>query len=152
MKLLFVCTGNTCRSPMAAALMNKIAVDNDMDIVAESAGIFAKADEKASSNAIKAMNDYGIDISSHKATPLTEKLINDADIVLTMTEGHKSMILGFAPDKIHTICEYAGYDGDINDPFGGNLNQYKNIADDIYDCLTEIAEKLYDIMENNNGN
>ena len=57
MKLLFVCTGNTCRSPMAAALMNKIAVDNDMDIVAESAGIFAKADEQASSNAIKAMND-----------------------------------------------------------------------------------------------
>ncbi len=147
MKILFVCTGNTCRSPMAAALMNKIAKDNDMNVTSDSAGIFAKQSDKASKYAIDAMKEYELDISNHSATPLTEAMLEEYDLVLTMTDGHKSMISALAPDKIFTVCEYAGYNGEIMDPYGSGLKEYKQTATDIYDCLTEIAEKIYDIME-----
>ena len=147
MKILFVCTGNTCRSPMAAALMNKISKENDMDVTSCSAGIFAKAGDKASTHAINTMKEYEIDISNHTATPLTESIINDYDLILTMTDGHKAMISALAPEKIFTICEYAGYNGEISDPYGGSLKEYRQTAEDIYDCLTDIAEKIYDMME-----
>lgn len=145
MKILFVCTGNTCRSPMAASMMNKICKENDMDVECSSAGIFAEKGSKASKHSIEAMKNYSIDLSNHSATPLTEALISEYDLILTMTEGHKTMISALAKDKIYTLCEYAGYDGDITDPYGGNLTQYKECAQDIYDCLTDIAEKIYDI-------
>ena len=150
MKILFVCTGNTCRSPMASALMNKIATDNDMEVTCSSAGIFAKSGDKASKHAIDTMKDYDIDLSEHRASPLTESKIDEYDLILTMTEGHKSMISALAPDKIYTICEYAGYNGEIADPYGGGLKEYKQTATDIYDCLTDIAEKIYDITEQEN--
>lgn len=142
MKLLFVCTGNTCRSPMAAALMNKIAKENDMDVCATSAGIFAQSGSGASENAIKAMRFYGLSIKDHKSTQLTEKMINDADIVLTMTDGQKLMISGYAPEKIFSIYEFLGYDGEISDPYGGDLEEYEQTAAQIYDCLVDIAEEL----------
>lgn len=152
MKILFVCTGNTCRSPMACALMNKLASDNDMDIKCDSAGIFANSGDKASTNAIKAMLEYEIDLSNHSAKALTEDLIKEYDLILTMTQGHKTMISALAPEKVYTICEYAGYNGDIKDPFGSNLQAYKDASEDIYDCLTEIAEKIYDMTEETNEN
>ena len=74
MNILFVCTGNTCRSPMAAYIMDKIAVENDLDVLIESAGIFAEPEQKASENAVLAMRDMGIDISEHRTQPVTEEL------------------------------------------------------------------------------
>ena len=142
MKLLFVCTGNTCRSPMAAALMNKIAKENDMDVKSSSAGIFAEIGAGASENAIKAMRYYEISLKYHEATQLTEKIINEADIVLTMTEGQKMMIEGYAPEKIFSISEFLGYEGEISDPYGGDLEEYEETAAEIYDCLVDVAEAL----------
>ena len=87
MNILFVCTGNTCRSAMAAAIMDKIAVENDLDVFIESAGIFAEDGQGASENAIKALMKYGIDLSGHRTQPVTEDLIKQCDLILTMTEG-----------------------------------------------------------------
>jgi len=145
MKILFICTGNTCRSPMAAALLNKIAKDNELDVTADSAGIFAEPGASASKNAVLAMNGYDIDLSSHKSKTISDDLVMGSDLILTMTEGHKMLTAGMAPDKTYTICEFAGYEGDISDPYGGDLEEYKDSAEQIYDCLTEIAEKLVDI-------
>ncbi len=131
--------------------MNKIATENDLDITSTSAGIFATIGNKSSKNAVKAMIDYDINIQDHTSNQLTEELISQNDLILTMTEGHKTMISTLAPEKIFTITEYAGYTGDIMDPYGGNINEYKQCAEDIYDCLTEIAEKIYD-MQNGNTN
>ena len=92
---------------MAAALLNKIAVDNELDVTAVSAGIFAENGSPASKNAILAMKEYDIDLSQHRSKTITDELVSEADLVLTMTEGHKMLTAGMAPDKTYTICEFA---------------------------------------------
>ena len=142
MKILFVCTGNTCRSAMAAAMMDDIAVKNDLDVVIDSAGIFASIGECAAENAILAMKKRDIDLSLHRTKPLTDELIDMADVILTMTSAHKMLIEGMAKDKVFTLMEYAGGEGDIPDPYGGDLEEYEETAEKIYDALVDIDEKL----------
>lgn len=142
MKILFVCTGNTCRSAMAAAMMNDIAVKNDLDVLVDSAGIFAPIGECAADNAISAMRERGIDLSLHRTKPLTEDLIEQADVILTMTAAHKMIVEGMAKGKVFTLAEYGGGEGDVPDPFGGDMEEYKETAEEIYDILVDIAEKL----------
>ncbi len=142
MNILFVCTGNTCRSPMAAAIMDKIAVENDLDVFIESAGIFAHEGEGASENAVAALRKMNIDLTGHRTQPITEDLIKSCDLILTMTEGHKKLLEPLAGDKVHTLLEYVGSEGDISDPYGGDLEEYEETAREIYDALVDVAEKL----------
>ncbi len=151
MKVLFVCTGNTCRSPMAEAIMNKIAEENDMNVSASSAGIMAEENVPASENAVTAMSEMNIDISGHLSHQATEADIAEADIILTMTAGQKMLLAGAAPEKIYTLCEFAGSGGDISDPYGGDLDEYRETAQEIYDEMVDVAEKLEDIEENDNN-
>ena len=141
MNILFVCTGNTCRSPMAAYIMDKIAVENDLDILIESAGIFAEGGQPASENAVKAMAEMGIDITEHRTQPVTEELIKKSDIILTMTQGQKKLLEPLAKDKVYTLLEYSGGEGDISDPYGGDLEEYKETAQEIYRCGGKNAYK-----------
>ena len=145
MNILFVCTGNTCRSAMAAAIMNKIAVENDLDIRIESAGIFAEIRQSASENAVKALEKYGIDLSGHLTKPVTDELIEKSDIILTMTEGHKMLLRSMAKDKVYTLLEFSGSEGDISDPYGGDSEEYEECAKEIYDALVDVAEKIADM-------
>ena len=148
MNILFVCTGNTCRSAMAAAIMNKIAMENDLDVRIESAGIFAQDAQSASDNAVKALETYNIDLSNHRTKPVTEDIVKQSDIILTMTEAHKQILKPLAEEKVYTLLEYAGDSGDINDPYGGDLDEYRNTAQEIYDSLVDVAEKIADIKNN----
>lgn len=126
--------------------MNKIAVDNDMEIVVESAGIMAAEGDSASENAVLAMRERGINISEHKSYQLREKDVEAADIILTMTSGQKMMISQLAPDKIFTLGEFSGNDGDIQDPYGGDLEEYRETAEEIYDMMVDAAEKFADMI------
>lgn len=149
MNILFVCTGNTCRSPMAAAIMEKIAVENDLDVLIESAGLFAEVGGKASENAIKALDEMGIDLTFHQTKPITEELIEKSDIILTMTRAHKELLKPMAGGDVYTLKEFAGDDGDISDPYGGDLDEYRETAKEIYDALVDVAERIADMQNEN---
>ncbi|MBQ8300523.1 MAG: low molecular weight protein arginine phosphatase [Clostridia bacterium] len=147
MNILFVCTGNTCRSAMAAAIMDKIAVENDLDVFIESAGIFATEGEMASEEAIKAVAKYGIDLTGHRTQPVTEDLIKQCDLILTMTQAHKQILMPMAQGKVFTLLEYAGSEGDIQDPYGGDDEEYEEAMQEIYDALVDVAEKIADTQK-----
>lgn len=131
MKILFVCTGNTCRSCMAEVVAKKLASDELESFEFSSAGIYAVMGESATNNAVSVMEELGIDLSCHIATPINLEMIKEADIILTMTLTHKQLVLNHfseAKDKTHTLLEYIGQAGDIEDPFGGDLSIYRNCA------------------------
>lgn len=150
MNILFVCTGNTCRSPMAAVIMEKLALESGLDVLIESAGIFAARGEKASSEAVEAVKKYGVDLTQHRAQQITNELIEKSDIIITMTDAHKMLLQDVAQDKTVTVCELAGIDDEIEDPYGGDLDDYIQTADMLYIALTQIADKLLEIQENQN--
>ncbi len=142
MNILFVCTGNTCRSPMAEGLLKKIVKENEEEFVIASGGTNAFEGDSANEMAVLALKEYDIDISSHRAKNVDATTIADADVILTMTNAHKEMLLylfgGSAEVKTHTLMEYIGEGGDIEDPYGGDIEVYKKCAYKIYNALCEV--------------
>ncbi|MBY8911721.1 low molecular weight protein arginine phosphatase [Bacillus sp. YC2] len=147
MKIIFVCTGNTCRSPMAEALFKSIAETKGLTVSAGSAGVFASPYGKASAHAVEALFEKRIALN-HSSSPLSEEHIETADLVLAMTEQHKQLIISRfenSRDKVFTIKEYVtGRSGDISDPFGGSLDVYKQTRDELEELLTLLADQLLD--------
>lgn len=142
--LLFVCTGNTCRSPMAAALASSIYKDRGIDITILSAGVAAGDGFSASKNAVLAMQDEGLNLSTHVSTQVTQALLERATLVLTMTEAHCEAVKHILPTaNAYTLCEYCDEDKpfvNISDPYGGNLEVYKNCAKQIKTLLHALVD------------
>ena len=130
MKLLFVCTGNTCRSPMAAAIARRLVAERGLQgVEASSAGTGALDGAGASDGALLVAMEQGLDLAPHRSRALTRELVADADLVLVMGGGHLERVrqLG-GGDKAHLLPDYAaGADSgrQISDPFGADLTVYR---------------------------
>lgn len=145
MNILFVCTGNTCRSCMAETLANSMIASSAFEVEFSSAGIYAVKGQSASQNASRVMNEMGLDISRHISTPVSDELLNDATLILTLTEAHKNLIFSNYPNAGHktfTLLEYIGENGDITDPFGGPIDTYRSCATKIKNSVEKLLLKL----------
>lgn len=141
--LVFVCTGNTCRSPMAEIIMkNKLKYAGITDIRVTSAGLSATDGEKMSKNSAKALRELGYKPTSFKSKMLTSELLDKASMVLCMTSTHKSYLQGFS--NVYTIAEVTGLN-DILDPYGGSLSTYIKTSHQLEDACNIILEKILEV-------
>ena len=138
--LLLVCTGNTCRSPMAEAIARDL-LQGRGDVTVGSAGVYAGAGQPASAEAVDAAAALGLDLSRHRSHPLTAELIHRADHIFTMTASHRRAVLDQSPgaaDKVHRLDP----DLDVADPIGADLATYRTTADQIRAALHKRLAEL----------
>ncbi len=141
-KLLFICTGNTCRSTMAEALFKKLqseVKEQIGEIHVISAGTGAVKGDKASPQAIEVMRERGVSLNEHRAVPLTKELIDEAELILTMTTNHKRQVLAMAPQaegKVFTLREYAGGD-----------TKLEKILDEMNEIYKQIESKKREFIQ-----
>lgn len=148
-KIVFVCTGNICRSAMAHGYMQKVLKDKGLEnkYIIESAGTNAYTGDKATDFACKAMEKYNTDISKHRATYIEESDIKEADLILCMTHAHKLRVLNRYPkleSKVFTLKEYLGETEymDIDDPWGFSMDVYTSCANEIVHYVDKLVEKI----------
>ncbi len=152
-KLLFVCTGNTCRSPMAEGLFNHFAAQEKLPWQAISAGLAAfPGDEITTLSALVLKEDYGIDLSNHRAQRLNQDIIANADLILCMTEGQAEALRSMAPQASERIFSLAKYLSryinsetflDVNDPYGGNEAVYRSSAKQLAHMIKHLTKVIY---------
>ncbi len=147
-KILFVCTGNSCRSPMAAALFQKMAKSEGLDVEVKSCGTATLSGLSASKPAIEVLRREGIDISGHKAVPVNSQLVNWADVILVMEEKHKEDIIEKFPQvrgKVYLLTEFADQERkDIVDPIGKPSEVYEGLVLDLKYYLEKIIRRFKD--------
>ncbi len=139
--ILFICTGNICRSPMAAGLMRQRLAQAGLNHhQVASAGVWALDGRPASDHAITVMAERGIDISDHIAHTVTADDMAEADLVLVMMRDQAQVLRNTWPQydwKVRRLSEMAGKRQDVSDPYGGSLEEYRACAEAIERYLNE---------------
>ncbi len=141
-RILFVCTGNVCRSPMAAALLAEGArqAGDAGQYEISSAGTWAMDGEPASSHARSVMHDRGLDLDRHRSQTVTDELVSKADLILVMTRNHRDSLCAEFPSarrKTHLLSELAGQQYDVGDPMGKSREDYEACAAELARLVRE---------------
>lgn len=131
--ILFVCTANICRSPMAAGLMRRRIAEQGLadEVQVISAGVWAEEGYQASKHAVTVLGQRSVDLTGHVSQRVTPTLLDQASIILVMEEAHRRSIFYLAPQhlsKIFLLSEMTGEHADVADPFGGPLEGYVTTA------------------------
>ncbi|NLX92137.1 MAG: low molecular weight protein arginine phosphatase [Firmicutes bacterium] len=148
--LLFVCSGNTCRSVMAEGLFTKVwreSGEKEVNAVASSAGIETVDGLAASAEALQVLRDEGVDLAYHRSRMITGSLVEEADYIFTMTRKQKEILLERFPEsngKAWLLSDFAGLakKKDISDPIGQGLEQYRLTAKEIETAIRNMIAKL----------
>ncbi len=131
--IAFVCTGNTCRSPMAEGIFNKLAGERGIDVRAVSCGMAAVKGMAPSPNAVEVCREIGVDISGHRSAFIYDYQIGEFDKIYCMSQEHAMILtqsIGYPPEKIEVL--------DVADPYGGSVEIYRMCRDIIVVCVEEI--------------
>ena len=146
MKIMFICTGNICRSAMAHWLMiKKLEEKNIKNVEVFSAGIHAMNNDIPTEDGIEVMDEYGVNLRKHRATNIRKSPIEEMDLILVMTVMHKMELVNIYPNlkkKIFTLKEYVGENEfNIKDPWGYNITTYRMCAAEIDRALDKLIGK-----------
>ncbi len=146
-RVLLVCTGNICRSPLAEAIMRRELAEigrNDFEVT--SAGTGAWDGAPASEGAYLVALEHGLDLSAHRARLLTRELVQQADVILTMARHHRARVEELGGNgRTFVLGEYAGRSGpeaEISDPFGGELEVYRQTFEELEELVKAAVKRL----------
>ena len=132
MRILFVCTGNTCRSPMAEVLArSQLKALGREDVTVSSAGAAAMEGDGATAGAREAMASRGLSLEDHRSRGLTVEMLEEADTVIFMTRAARDRVASIVPqydERCVTLSRWAGAEGDVADPYGGGAAVYEQTA------------------------